>query len=1834
MPAIRVELELVDGTFTSRLVHAGQTVKQFNQTVAQASPALAAMADKGQLVIKSLARLEGNTKSFLSTVRDITTTAASVTYLFGVMKNAASGFLGQIVQVNSDIEKLRTLLSSMSSAADPFKAAANQVKYLRDMAQNAPFSFKGLTETFVRMKSTGIDPMNGAMQSLVDAVAAFGGTDQVMERAALAIQQMSGKGVIQMEELRQQLGEAIPRATELMARGMGVSYAQLVQAISTGRVKAQPALKAMFEEFRRTFGGGAANMMDTFSGQWSKMITNLQNRALEVGNAGYFDAVKKQLEDFNTFLQSSDFERMAVSFGRGLTTAVNAIREAIDWVSRFRGELLKIGEYMVGAFIATRVLSGLKSVADMFRSGANNAALFRVELATLANSTSNLVSRFDAVGASVARALQNRRNDTLFNEARAAALASVKPYSDAEVTAAIAAYKSRMAGAAQATAGVGIAARAAQGGLGLMGRAIGAAAFAGRGLVLAMTAIEPWLVILGTGLLVAAGQFDIFGDAAKDALDKVTQFGATTKDELEKARQGLAKEQAEFNKLLEEREASVKRASAGRLNKLGAWAAGMDPKEYKAQQDAIDRANFDAENNVTERQKNLANLAEQFAKREAEFKEAQIEDASRAELDDISKRQRARQREYDTSAKKLMDFYDKQRAAAEKSGRTQITVEQNFQRQLRRLRVDAANDKLEMLEEYYKKEVELSKSSDPVQAEAARRVLDDLHQRIKDLRAEKEQASKPITGIELTPKVGGFEKTLQKGQDLLEKLRADAIGLQADLAGANGEVDKLIYELMQGKFGDPLNGKVKELINQLIQAQDEVETLQDAMKGKNKLDTDIENARQKAYERYYDALAGRKGDLTETQKIELKLNLGYYGPVANNPMVAQMEGMRSKIAEVKEEALQAGRELQTSMLGVDVQRNAKFIAERVQDIATAWKSLNKEISDSPIGSFIKLFTNQADAATEAAEKVVEANDAQAKSAESASDVIQNTILAPVKKNPLAESIEEIRSGMKDVRQSATDAGAAITGNAFGSATQSGMSSVVELVGQLKSAWVGLNGVIQQSPLMAIINGTGTALGALVSNIQSLVGFGIDTATGGSAPYKTTDPVAPELTPVEKALLNAIAGPESGGAYNVRYSPNGAKTFDPEMGHPRIYEPTKDGRKSSAAGRYQFTAETFDDLGGTSFTPAAQDRLALELARREYLKNGGGDLLSDLQINGLTEEILKKIAPRWEGLKEHPRRAIATYNETYGRSIGKPLAGQQGLIDETKAIEKAATAEEGKNFAANMLEELKTRTEDLNEATEDYSKNVQKVQEAFAKGKFGPDVTKESQIYKDLIAQAKEKDRVEQQLADRKKLRNKYDNATESLSAKEKEFRDKAEEYARQLELPGGFKNDNAYYSLKKQLDEYVSYAKELYDQDVRNQSTSLEKSKQAYADAIQYRKNLLGKYESNELLKFAGELAEKNVAGAQSLMTDADRRKAAYDQEMAVLNDFLAKVRASESMSADMRVQIERSVIERKRQLNEQYNQDGPIAQQMKQWSDFGKNFETATAGWMDSFADNLASLITTGKADFKSLATSIISDMAKMAIKWATSSIYKSLFGGGGNKTAKGAGTAAKGSKAGTGGPLNLAGLMSGGFAEGGSIVGPGTETSDSIMTWLSNGEYLVNAKSAKKWRPILEAMNDNNAAAAKKIKAFRRGGKIVGEGTGTSDSILAKVSNGEFVVKAAATSKYYEVLEAINNDALTGMNLPKFATGGLVGANDSKGQPVNYGDRTGGAMGAGQVNQPISISSNVTVNAAGGTPEQNADLAKQVSKSVESNIRQLVTSEMMKQMRPGGLLRQGSNR
>jgi len=77
------------------------------------------------------------------------------------------------------------------------------------------------------------------------------------------------------------------------------------------------------------------------------------------------------------------------------------------------------------------------------------------------------------------------------------------------------------------------------------------------------------------------------------------------------------------------------------------------------------------------------------------------------------------------------------------------------------------------------------------------------------------------------------------------------------------------------------------------------------------------------------------------------------------------------------------------------------------------------------------------------------------------------------------------------------------------------------------------------------------------------------------------------------------------------------------------------------------------------------------------------------------------------------------------------------------------------------------------------------------------------------------------------------------------------------------------------------------------------------------------------------------------------------------------------------------------------------------------------------------------------------------------------------------------------------------------------------------------------------LVAAITKDAKANGELKGYATGGLITGPGTGTSDSIFARLSNGEYVMSADAVRMFGTGLL----DQMNAGQLPAFATGGGVG-------------------------------------------------------------------------------------
>jgi len=135
----------------------------------------------------------------------------------------------------------------------------------------------------------------------------------------------------------------------------------------------------------------------------------------------------------------------------------------------------------------------------------------------------------------------------------------------------------------------------------------------------------------------------------------------------------------------------------------------------------------------------------------------------------------------------------------------------------------------------------------------------------------------------------------------------------------------------------------------------------------------------------------------------------------------------------------------------------------------------------------------------------------------------------------------------------------------------------------------------------------------------------------------------------QALLDAISAAEgTGGDYNIIV---GGQRFESYSQHPNVVGfVSKDGKKSTAAGKYQITKQTWDDLQKkypdlTDFSPENQDKAAFYLATDRYKRAFKGRDLSEDLAAGNTRYLRGALQDTWTGI-----RIYKDFEKTYSGNV--------------------------------------------------------------------------------------------------------------------------------------------------------------------------------------------------------------------------------------------------------------------------------------------------------------------------------------------------------------------------------------------------------------------------------------------------------------------------------------------------------------------------------------------------------------------------------------------------------
>lgn len=248
-----------------------------------------ALAKLNSSVREAIAKARGHTSTSINGDR----AANSLDSLSSAAVKTAGAFIS-FQAVLSAYQKIMEVglqrASSERSIDFVFGDQSTQVKkFIQDLTQ---ITGMDTTETQAQFASFGASAKNTMglegseelFKNLTGYARLMGRSDEQIQRALTAVSQMASKGQVMSEELKGQLSEALPGATQAFAKALGLTEKQLFDKMKNGDVKASDALPKFAKELGSQInsrGGWKAiqdstqTMLGNLKNTWNNSLTDI-----------------------------------------------------------------------------------------------------------------------------------------------------------------------------------------------------------------------------------------------------------------------------------------------------------------------------------------------------------------------------------------------------------------------------------------------------------------------------------------------------------------------------------------------------------------------------------------------------------------------------------------------------------------------------------------------------------------------------------------------------------------------------------------------------------------------------------------------------------------------------------------------------------------------------------------------------------------------------------------------------------------------------------------------------------------------------------------------------------------------------------------------------------------------------------------------------------------------------------------------------------------------------------------------------------------------------------------------------------------------------------------------------------------------------------------------------------------------------------------------------------------------------------------------------------------------------------------------------------------------
>lgn len=191
------------------------------------------------------------------------------------------------------LDQTTRVLTTITGSA---KSAAEQVEFLRQSAQRNGQSFDTLASAYSKFAASALqtglslDTVQSTFDAVANAAGNLGLSSDQTKRALEALGQIASKGTVQMEELRQQLGDALPGVLPLLAKRLGLTTSELIKLVETGGLAAREGIPAVRDALLELGTKGGAEVKG-LTQEWNRFTSALSEGATIIGQGSVGQAL-------------------------------------------------------------------------------------------------------------------------------------------------------------------------------------------------------------------------------------------------------------------------------------------------------------------------------------------------------------------------------------------------------------------------------------------------------------------------------------------------------------------------------------------------------------------------------------------------------------------------------------------------------------------------------------------------------------------------------------------------------------------------------------------------------------------------------------------------------------------------------------------------------------------------------------------------------------------------------------------------------------------------------------------------------------------------------------------------------------------------------------------------------------------------------------------------------------------------------------------------------------------------------------------------------------------------------------------------------------------------------------------------------------------------------------------------------------------------------------------------------------------------------------------------------------------------------------------------------